>query len=568
MTASAHAELSALRFFSLFRECRPEIISVAIFSALVNVLYLTGSLYMLQVYDRVIPSRSIPTLVALSLLAAMLYGFQASLDFCRIRILVRAARCLDEKLSPSVFRIVAHLPTSAPGAMPDLQPLRDLDQVRSFLSGGGPIGFLDLPWMPFYLGICFMFHPFIGIAASVGALILVVLTLCSEALTRGPVRTSAGLATMRIKIAESARRNAEVVAAMGMTNSIESLWSSINRKHLDAHIRASDVTSGFSGFSKTARMALQSGVLGVGAYLVIQDYASPGIIIAGSILAARALAPIEQVLAHWKGYVGARQSWTRLDKLLGSFPERNTTMSLRPPQSCLSVDKVSLVPPGGQRVVVRDISFSLQAGGAVGIIGPSGSGKSSLARALVGVWKPVSGSIRLDGATLDQWSPHFLGRHIGYLPQNIELLDGTIKQNISRFESDPDADAVIRAAERAGVHDMIVRLPNGYETRVGEDGLCLSGGQRQRVALARALYNDPFLLVLDEPNSNLDAYGEQALTSAISDVRARGSVVVIIAQRASALAGVDLILAMTDGVARAAGPKEEILRRVVHAVQR
>ena len=559
---------SVPRFFTLFREYRVGLICVAVFSSLINILYLTGSFYMLQIYDRVIPSRSIPTLVALSLLVALLYAFQAVLDFCRVRVLVRAARCFDEKLGPRVLRIVTSLPISAQAGTASLQPLRDLDQIRNFLSGGGPLGFLDLPWMPLYLGICFLFHPLIGIAASVGALVLISLTLCSEALTRRPVEASARSTNTRIRVAESAYRNAEVVAAMGMARSIESLWRAANQKHLDAHVRASDVSGGFGGFSKTSRMALQSGVLGIGAYLVIHDSASPGIIIAGSILAARSLAPIEQVLAHWKGYVGARQGWARLRALLASFPVPDAIMSLREPRSNLSVDRISLVPPGGERIVVRDISLSLQAGGAVGIIGPSGSGKSSLARALVGVWKPVSGSVRLDGATLDQWPPDFLGRHIGYLPQNIELLDGTIKQNISRFENNPNTEAVIRAAERAGVHEVIVRLPKGYETRVGESGLCLSGGQRQRVALARALYSEPFLLVLDEPNSNLDAEGEQALTAAIADARARGAIVVVIAQRPSALAGVDQVLIIADGVARAAGPKEEVLRRVIHAVHR
>ncbi len=559
---------SGPRFLPLLRECRAGIVSVAIFSALVNMLYLTGSFYMLQIYDRVIPSRSIPTLVALSLLAAMLYVFQAALDFCRMRILVRTARCFDEKLGPRVFRIIARPSISAHAKTTNLQPLRDLDQVRSFLSGSGPLGFLDLPWMPLYLVICFMFHPLIGIAASGGALVLICLTLCSEALTRRPVQASAGLATTRARLADSARRNAEVIAAMGMVPSMESLWRDFNLKHLDAHIRASDVAGGFGGFSKTARMALQSGVLGIGAYLVIEDYASPGIIIAGSILSARALAPIDQVLAHWRGYVGARQSWARLRGLLASFPTTDAAMCLPEPRSTLSVEKISVAPPSGERIVVRDLSLSLRAGGAVGIIGPSGSGKSSLARALVGIWRPISGSIRLDGATLDQWPADFLGRHIGYMPQNIELLDGTIKQNIARFERDPDSEAVIRAAERAGVHDTIVRLPKGYETPVGEDGLCLSGGQRQRVALARALYREPFLLVLDEPNSNLDGDGEQALAAAIADARARGAVVLIITQRPSALAGVDQVLVMADGAARAAGPKEEVFRRVIHSVQR
>jgi ATP-binding cassette subfamily C protein len=343
-------------------------------------------------------------------------------------------------------------------------------------------------------------------------------------------------------------------------------WEEVNQSNLDAHQHASDVAGGLAGFSKTARMALQSAVLGIGGYLVIQGEASAGIIIAGSILAARALAPVELVIAHWKGFVSARQSWTRLRDLLASSPEPAATLSLRKPLSRLSVEAVSVVPPGDQRLVVREVSFSLENGSALGVIGPSASGKSSLARALVGVWRPVRGTVRLDGAALDQWSPEALGQHIGYLLQDIELFDGTIAQNISRFAADPDPELIIRAAEQAGVHDLIVRLRNGYHTTIGEGGMALSGGQRQRIALARALYNDPFLVVLDEPNSNLDAEGEQALTQAIQGIRARGGIAVAIAHRPSALGAIDQVLVMANGEAKAFGPKDQIMRPLVRPV--
>lgn len=542
------------------------LIGVALFSALINLLYLTGSFYMLQVYDRVIPSRSLPTLVALSVLALTLYAAQAALDFFRGRILVRMARAFDEAYSPRVFDLVARLPLAGRAASAGLQPLRDLDQVRGFLANGGPLGFFDLPWMPFYLAICFLFHPMIGLVAVLGALLLVALTIAAEALTRRPLRESSLEGVARFGLAEAAHRNAEVIAAMGMAGAVGGVWRDSNRRHLDAQDRASDVSGALGGFSKAARMTLQSAVLGVGGYLVIRGEASGGIIIAGSILSARALAPIELVLAHWKSFVAARQGWGRLQNLFAAFPERDEVMRLRPPCTNLSVDQLAVSPPGDRRVVVKNVGFELRAGEALGVIGPSASGKSSLARALVGVWPPARGDVRLDGATLDQWSPEALGRHVGYLPQDNLLFDGTIGQNIARFLPDADANAIIHAAEQAGVHDMIVRLPQGYETRVGEAGLSLSGGQRQRIALARALYGDPFLVVLDEPNSNLDAEGDEALGRAIAHVRARGGIAVVIAHRPSALAAVDKILVLSNGEATAFGPRDEVFQRLLRPV--
>ena len=538
---------------------RGALIGLGLFSALVNILYPTGSFYMLQVYDRVIPSQSIPTLIGLSILAGALYLGQAGLDFFRSRILARLARSVDEKLSPRLFALTARLPLTARGGRAAMQPLRDLDQVRGFLAGGGPLGFFDLPWMPVYLAICFLFHPLIGAAAAGGALFLVFLTVCTEVFTRKPIRAATALGSTRANLAEASRRNAEVVAAMGMAGRLGAAFDHVSQKHLDAQERAGDVAAGFGGVSRVARMALQSGVLGIGAYLVICGEASAGIIIAGSILSARALAPIEQVINHWKGFVGARQSWARLRELLAAYPEAPDMLPLRKPRWTLAVEGISLIPPGGSERVVNAVSFSIKSGSALGIIGPSASGKSSLVRALVGVWRPVRGTVRLDGAALDQWSPEARGRFIGYLPQDIELFEGTIGQNIARFDAMADPEAIIAAAEQAGVHDMIVRLPQGYDTRIGEDGMTLSGGQRQRIALARALYGEPFLVVLDEPNSNLDMEGEQALSRAIEDVKARGGIVIVVAHRASALASVDQMLVMVNGGAKAFGPKAQIM---------
>lgn len=536
------------------------LVAVGLFSALINVLYLTGSFYMMQVYDRAIPSRNIPTLVALSVLALILYVGQCAIDLSRQRVLSRMARLVDERLSPRVFRLLSRLPLTSGGAAIGLQPVRDLDQIRNFLAGGGPLGFLDLPWMPFYLGICFLFHPAIGVAALAGAVILLCLTIITQVMTRKSIDVATQLGGARMSLGESSRRNAEVVAAMGMGERLSPVWDKLNQMYLDANQRGNDVAGGLGGVSRVARMALQSGVLGLGAYLVIQGEASAGVIIAASILSARALAPVELVIANWKGFTSARQSWSRLRHNFSLCPEQNATLPLPMPRSALSVEGVSLVPPGGQRAVVRDVSFRLEAGSALGIVGPSASGKSSLARALVGVWRPVRGVVRLDGAALDQWSSETLGSALGYLPQDIQLFEGTVAQNISRFEQDADPEAVIRAAEQAGVHEMVVQLPNGYETRIGEGGAALSGGQKQRIALARALYGDPFLVVLDEPNSNLDTEGEQALTRAIANVRARSGIAIVIAHRPSALAAINQVLVMADGAAKAFGPKEQIMR--------
>src|SRR5450631_3434775 len=479
------------------RACRSAFLGVGIMSCMINLLYLTGSLFMLEVYDRVLPSRSVPTLVGLAILAGGLYVAQGVLDLIRGRILGRIGTSLDEALNARVFETIVRLPLMVGGRNEGLQPLRDLDNVRSFLAGMGPGAFFDLPWLPFYLAICFAFHVMIGLTALVGAIILVTLTVITEFRSRAPAREAMGLAARRNDLAVTSRRNAEVLVAMGMTGRLTRRWSTANESYLAGNQRASDVAGGLGAVAKVMRMTLQSAVLGVGAYLVIHQEATAGIIIAGSLLSARA--PAQTLLQN--------------------------------PSSRLSVEAVSIVPPGDQKIIVQEVTFALQAGNGLGVIGPSGSGKSSLVRALVGVWQPVRGKVRLDGAALDQWSSDVLGRHVGYLPQDVELFAGTVAQNICRFDTDASSESIIAAAKEAGVHEMIIKMRDGYDTQIGEQGTALSAGQAQRVALARALYGDPFLIVLDEPNSNLDTEGDEALTRAVRAARERGAIVVVVAHR-------------------------------------
>jgi PrtD family type I secretion system ABC transporter len=535
-------------------------------SCMINLLYLTGSLFMLEVYDRVLPSRSVPTLVGLAILAGGLYIAQGVLDLIRGRILGRVGTSLDEALNARVFDTVVRLPLIVGGRNEGLQPLRDLDNVRSFLGSMGPGAFFDLPWLPFYLAICFAFHVMIGLTALVGAIILVTLTVVTEFLSRAPAREATGLAARRNDLAATSRRNAEVLVAMGMAGRLTRRWSEANQNYLEGNQRASDVTGGLGAIAKVLRMTLQSAVLAVGAYLVIHQEATAGIIIAGSILSARALAPVDLAIAHWKGFVAARQSWHRLNRLLESLPARAVPTLLQSPSSRLSVEAVSIVPPGDQKVIVQDVTFALAAGNGLGVIGPSGSGKSSLVRALVGVWQPVRGKVRIDGAALDQWSPDVLGRHIGYLPQDVELFAGSVAQNICRFDPEARSEAIIAAAEGAGVHQMIIKMRDGYDTQIGEQGAALSAGQAQRVALARALYGDPFLIVLDEPNSNLDTEGDAALTRAVRAARERGAIVVVVAHRPVGIEAVDMLLVLREGRMHAFGPKDTVLGQVLQRV--
>ncbi|WP_246679255.1 type I secretion system permease/ATPase [Mesorhizobium sp. B2-6-2] len=544
------------------RACRSAFLAVGLFSGVLNVLMLAGSLYMLEVYDRVLPSRSLPTLVGLSILLLILYSGQGVLEFVRGRVLVRIGGALDEALGGRVYQSILRLPLRTGRDSDSLQPMRDLDSVRVFLSGSGPTALFDLPWLPLYLFIIFMFHWLLGVTALLGAIVLVVLTIMAERLTRKPVSSGTSSGIRRNGLVSAANRNAEVVAAMGMAGGLTARWEDANLDYIAEQRKVSDVAGGFGAISKVLRMLLQSSMLGLGAWLVIEGQATAGIIITASILSGRALAPVDLAIANWKGFVTARQGWQRLNRVLAALPAETEPMLLPPPSANVGMQNVSVGAPGTQRLLVHDASFALEAGHGVGIIGPSGSGKSTLVRALVGAWQPVAGRIKLDGADLDQWSLAERGRHIGYLPQDVELFAGTVAENIARFEPDADAGAIIAAAKAAGAHELIVGFREGYETEIGEHGEAVSAGQRQRIALARALYRDPFLVVLDEPNSNLDMDGEQALIKAMLGVRERGGVVVIVAHRPNVLAAVDFVLAMNQGRVHAFGPKDEVFAKM------
>ena len=541
---------------------RSAFIGIGAMSGVVNILALTGSFFMLQVYDRVVPGRSVPTLLGLILLAGLLFAFQGLLDFIRSRLLMRIGLAVDTRISRPIYTMLIRGPLRARSTGDGLQPLRDLDQLRSYLSGAGPTALFDLPWMPLYLVICFLFHVWIGVAALAGAILLFGLTLLVEWRTREPARAASLHSISRNALAEAGRRNAEALQAMGFASRITERWSAVNDDYLAAHAKASDVAGSIGTLSKTVRIALQSAILAIGAYLVILGEASGGVMIASSIMMSRALAPIELAIAHWKSFVSARQSWSRLASLLAGASEEAASVALPVPRSRLSVEGISVAPPGERRLVVQDASLSLTSGMGLGVIGASASGKSSLVRALAGLWLPLKGAVRLDGATLDQWQPEELGRHVGYLPQDVQLFDGTIAENIARFEPEAPTEKILKAAQAAGVHDLVVHLPEGYDTRIGEAGALLSAGQRQRIALARALYGDPFLVLLDEPNSNLDGEGELALAQAIQTIRDRGGIVIVVAHRPSALANLDHVLVMAHGRVQAFGRKDEVLSRM------
>ncbi len=539
---------------------------VGMISGVINVLALTGSFYMLQIYDRVLTSHSVPTLIGLSILMAGLYVIYGLLDFFRLRIMSRIGMSLDRDIAGKVFSVIQLLPLRTRGGGDGMQPIRDLDSIRSFLSGLGPTALFDMPWMPVYLAVIYLLHPLLGLFATAGALLLAVLTLWTEVASTEPLKSAARTGADRAALGEASRRNAEAIRALGMGERMSERWQNVNARFVDEQTNAADAASAIGSLSKILRLLLQSGMLGLGAWLVLQGSVSAGTIIAASITMSRALAPIETAIAHWRGFVAARQSYRRLVQLFTEVERDDRRRHALPaPRSVLAVQNLFVMPPSSTVPVLANVSFALQAGEGMGVIGPSASGKSSLVRALVGVWRvthPAS-SIRLDGASLDQWSADDLGRHIGYLPQDIELFDGTVAENIARFDASASDAEVVAAAEAAGCHDMIVRLPGGYASRLGEGGQHLSGGQRQRIALARALFRDPFMVVLDEPNSNLDADGDAALTRAIVGVRERGGIVVVVAHRPAALHGVDKALALVNGMVQAAGPRDEVLRKVL-----
>lgn len=537
--------------------CGTGFLAVALFSAVVNILMLTGSVYMLQVYDRVLPSHSIPTLVWLSALVFALFLLLGAFDWLRARLLARIGIALDRALSARTVAAIIRMP--AMGTRGDMHLLRDLDSIRNFLSGPGPTTFFDLPWIPLYGALCFLLHPYLGWTLVVGAAILAVLALLTEILTRRPSAETARIGAGRTAMIETARRNGEVIAALGMERRMIAAFTRVNDRYIASGLAAAEIASGLGTLSRVVRFILQSALLGVGAWLIINDQASAGVTIAASVLGSRALAPIELAITNWRPFLGARQAWGRLRAALSSQPEAPDVSPDRPAQQ-IALDHVFAVAPGGALPILKDVNLTLKAGQGLAVIGPSASGKSTLARVITGVWPTARGEVRLDGATLGQWSAERRGAMIGYLPQDVQLFDGTVAENIARFDPAMTEHAVVAAAKAAGAYQMILSLPQGFETRVGEASGLLSGGQLQRVALARALYRDPFLVVLDEPNANLDADGDSALAQAVHGVRQRGGIVIVIAHRPSALVGIDLVMVLAGGTVQAFGPKEEILR--------
>ena len=548
---------------------RSAFLAVGAMSGVSNLLMLTGPLFMLQVYDRVLASQSIPTLIALVGLVIGLYLFLGTVDALRARMLVRVGWRVDEQIGP--MALSSTLDMRLRNGRETTQPLGDLDQIRQFLGGSGPVAICDLPWMPLFLGIVFAFHPWLGMLALVGGLILIVMTLISEFVTRKKVARMSSQTAKRNTLVEAGRQNAEAIRAMGMEGAFRSTWARQNNLYLQDNTAVGDVNSTFSAYIKVVRLALQSGVLALGAYLAIRQEVTPGAMIAASILTARALSPVEQAIANWRGFVAARQAWGRLDAILDGEQDKAERTSLPAPKQSLSVSGLVIGTPGNHKsgkdkVLLRVGELALKAGDGLGVIGPSGSGKSTLGRALVGMGTFRGGSIRLDGAELSHWNPVDLGRHIGYLPQDVALFDDTIARNIARLQTDATDRGIVSAAKAAGAHEMILSLSNGYDTRIGSGGVVLSGGQRQRIGLARALFGDPFLIVLDEPNSSLDSIGEQALLQAVRDARARGAIVVLIAHRPSALATVNLATVIQDGRQVAFGKRDDIMRKTVRQV--
>ncbi|MFL5332787.1 MAG: type I secretion system permease/ATPase [Geminicoccaceae bacterium] len=549
------------------RASSPYFLGVGIFSAIVNVLALTGSLYMLQVYDRVISSKSVPTLIGLSLITLAAYILSGGLDTIRSKMLARIGARFDEQLARRIFDLVATMPLKGAKPSESLQPVRDLDQIRGFLSGMGPTALFDMPFMPIFFIGCFAIHPWLGLFSVGGGIVIVLLTLYTEARSRGPMYDLTRSAAERHSLAETSRRNAEAVRALGMLGFLARRYGQAHVKHVNDGLRASESASVIGAFAKVFRMILQSGILGLGALLVIQGDMSAGAMIAASIMMSRALAPIEIAVANWKGFIGARQSYRRLKNILTLIPAQGQRLPLPAPKESILIEDLYVAPPGSTAPVIQAASLQLRAGQGLGLIGPSASGKSSLARALVGVWPSLRGEVRLDGAALDQWEPDALGRHVGYLPQDVELFDGTIADNICRFWPEAPPEAIIDAAKTAGAHELILGLADGYDTHIGEGGASLSGGQRQRVALARALFGNPFLVVLDEPNASLDGAGDEALNTAILSVRQRGGIVIVITHRPAALGHIDQVAIIEAGRIKAMGPRDEVLQAVIKPVQ-
>ncbi|MGH1423366.1 MAG: type I secretion system permease/ATPase [Pseudooceanicola sp.] len=544
------------------RESRSLYWAAALFSMFANILMLTGPLYMLQVYDRVLSSRSVATLVALTSIVAFLFLIMGILDFARARILSRVGARFQARLDKRVFNAVVRR-SALRSDQVAATGLKDLESIRRLLTSPALIALFDMPWTPIFLAGISLFHPWLGILALVGGALLVVLTILNQWMSSRP-QSDAMRATVQSELmTEQLRNESEMLQAMGMRDSAFSRWLQTRNLALKTQLKSSDVGGTFSALTKTFRLFLQSAMLGLGAYLVLQGELSPGAMIAGSILMGRALAPIEMAIGQWSTVQNASKGWQNLGQLLTEVPPEEARTALPAPKAKLDVVQATVVPPGESVAALRLVSFSVQPGQAVGVIGPSGAGKSTLARALTGAWRVAGGKIRLDGAALDQYDPSDLGRYIGYLPQRVQLFDGTIAENIARLSPQRDDAKIVEAARLADAHDMILKLPEGYDTRVTANGGRLSGGQIQRIGLARAMYDSPVILVLDEPNSNLDNEGSQALNNSIRLLKERGCSVLIMAHRPAAIQECDLLLMLENGSRAAFGPKDDVLREVV-----
>ena len=534
--------------------------SILFFSMFTNLLMLTGPLYMLQVYDRVLGSRSEETLLALSLLVTFLFVMMGVLDYVRGRVAARVGARLQDGLDSRVFGAALTRARREGGPQTGLQ---DLEAVQRLLSTPAFLAIFDIPWTPIFLAAIFIFHPWLGWLALAGGALLIVITLINQATTRAPLKAS-GQATMRAdRMAGQLQSEAELIRSLGMQGAAFRRWRGQRETALGESIRSSDRVGGFTTLTKTLRLFLQSAMLGLGAYLVLQAELTAGAMIAGSILLGRALAPIELAIGQWAMIQRAREGWANLRTLLADTPPEPQRLPLPRPEARLDVHQLAVVPPGESQATLRMVSFRVEPGQAVGVIGQSGAGKSTLAKALTGVWSPAAGQIRLDGATLDQYDPDVLGSLVGYLPQTVTLFDGTIAENIARLSANPDPDAVVAAARKAAAHDLILNQPKGYDTQVTAVGSRLSGGQIQRIGLARALYGDPVLLVLDEPNSNLDNDGSEALNQAIREMKSDGRSVLIMAHRPAAIRECDMLLVLDGGMPKAFGPRDEVLKKTV-----
>jgi PrtD family type I secretion system ABC transporter len=538
----------------------PFFVAAGVFSFFMNMLLLTPSLYMLQVYDRVLGSRSEETLIFISLLLFFALVVMGSMEVVRSRLLVRANNAIDAKLAPYLLRKMAEGATS-PEGNPYSHGLKDLNSIKTFLTGPGILALFDAPWMPIAMIILWYMHYYLFLVSVVGAVLMIILTVTNEFLSRRPLKDAGGASQIAGRHVEVALRNAEVVNAMGMLKGVALRWAAMNDRTLALQSKASRRAGNISGVTKFVRQAIQSLCLGMGAYIVLGDPRfTPGMMIAGTIVLGRALGPIELLNAGWRGFVEARIAYSRLDEFIRGQYLKIEPMELPPPSGRIALEKVSFGIRAANKMIIKDFSFALSAGESVGIIGPSAAGKSTLARLLVGVWKPLHGTIRLDGADMASWTSDRLGPHIGYLPQDIELFPGSIADNIARLD-EPDSEKVIHAARLAGLHEIILNMPKGYDTYIGDAGAVLSGGQRQRIGLARALYGNPKLIVLDEPNASLDNDGEIALLRAMAHLKQMGTTLVVITHKVSLLA-VDKLLIIKDGVLAAFGPRDGILQQL------